>query len=1767
MAAFPPPPKKCFLCSPKNWKAPNRGLSINAVYLALLEDYTFNPGDQIEVQLFTQNVVFELPAEQYRHPIPGPFGTWSFHPSSIRLNVDPTLVGELCLCDIRINTGRWRSQFFKLRENPHKIPLPPQSHAQLQPPTAPTPTQTPPSTSTPIASTSTEPPPISPLRNSPPGYSGEFSGTSFPRDPFLNCHSEPEELDPYEFGEKIIASDSESEERSSKRQRRRDIAYWYPVDNVSEKPQPGDVVAIRDHCVSKFVDGPSILSIVPFDFMPWAIRGRPESQEEASKGVLVSLLGEVEAKVKGVVVLKPDADHFILRSGENDGFAIIKSAEEMTAADSIGKVGKVVRAGLIRIEDEISFVPVLININDAAVGTHAILKELNMLRDYVDSLKITNQFASQPPSETHHVFGDSATLDKKFISRSDEQYTMISDRIFQASSHPSASSSTSTQNTPVTIIFGMPGIGKSTLAKEFCEKAKLSPNLFDQVGYFDLRWRGDNNIPERIFTSFFSHFTGYAGPLLDTSLSLPSNALHHRVFLVIDDCDDWRVVLPFLKLGPESHILVTTQLDDLGFGDLPGVMCIPLDYMNDLDAIALICKHTSDCPDQYQQKILEYAQRIPLAISLLTGIFIEDGSSSIDALLSGENSSILFSLGKFIEHSISKIGSREEIDLFCALVHFRHWNPLPASFVIDCWGWLAEHAGYSWSETLGRQLLDTLQRRSLISVTEYYDEIPLPLCSLIYPDRLMVVSLHNMIWDYCTNNLPAVFKARSKIQAVISDHFAETALSGKYNFLSMFAPAPPTDPALQFLFRAHSTCSHLNDPEMGFYEAAYLFDGSLQQIPIYLFTHQEDLQVIRTWVVQCLRTHILIPAPPPASLFSLPGKPTLNPKLFNIRSHLFGLGSNLISDNGFFVSCLCTLWAQGALKWFLRFQGSELTEIQQLLEELLTCPGFYTSPAVVLLGSFSVSPLLVAQIIAHLENNRKTLDDLCKCPYILVRLLCALPKEVNLPSFFNSIVERLIETTHSLSNYELLPNSQTLNQYYTSEALQSLIETANESGQLSDPKMLTKIHEVHQEFFAGNTSAYHEVIMHNKSLDETDELEAKAWAPYLCCIGEGPASSEVGSSAQPNVEDTAQPNQGHFPGSSLSASSRILVCFEGLAYFFQDLHSQFQNDSRSIFDLQPLLDRFLSLNPDSINSDFLTLENALHLFEENRATYGNTTLRAFHSLHQQYGTEEHQTRRPSLKSFSNKASLFYLLLPADQARIFTRLAKLQFHCGGVIRCVDVAAVEHLWPDQTCQAWPDDPSESRWFLPLSKLGDEVYFGFSSTHSDQLDLYFLNGPSAPILPNWSISFSPNVYGFLRATTNLNDLPRVQHPSSSTSVPLNPKTNLKLALNPHSGRFRKFHIPANLVLDLFSVASHVPGKHYPIYSTGFDFSYRLETGKIKYGVSKLTGFAGKRKVGIDFDWIDTAIRELSEELFFEPDPSQLPPLIELKGFLKEVFLSSLQPESAAALEWLVARGFRRISFRTPNSRYFAYSRGLVVLLHFDMELFRHWLLDYPSTKTVAEKFQPIQEPDRTYIPIKLSELQWMNDEKQMKQQRGPALHNDGIFCPDVAAKLQKDGTHWFEIYQCYRPNETPPGTSSEISLPIFTASYPAVFYYSEKRLIPKADPFDEKKSALKLLDSWGLREPWLRHVFPGVKNIQISGISAIVEFANADAALKARDRFFDNPDHGEIHCQLVVPKLRRGKDGHNSPASNQRGQPRGGKKTQQRGRTSGPSSSRGR
>ncbi len=111
-----------------------------------------------------------------------------------------------------------------------------------------------------------------------------------------------------------------------------DYAEWLPKANPAERIFPGDIVGVFHGRVSKRTIGADMLMVA--STRPLILGNAPPEGREADY-VKVAFMGQVPVKVFGGVEL----GDYLLPSGNDNGYAVARSAEELTAVDLSRVVG------------------------------------------------------------------------------------------------------------------------------------------------------------------------------------------------------------------------------------------------------------------------------------------------------------------------------------------------------------------------------------------------------------------------------------------------------------------------------------------------------------------------------------------------------------------------------------------------------------------------------------------------------------------------------------------------------------------------------------------------------------------------------------------------------------------------------------------------------------------------------------------------------------------------------------------------------------------------------------------------------------------------------------------------------------------------------------------------------------------------------------------------------------------------------------------------------------------------------------------------------------------------------------------------------------------------------------------------------------------------------------------------------------------------------------------------------------------------------------
>jgi hypothetical protein len=445
----------------------------------------------------------------------------------------------------------------------------------------------------------------------------------------------------------------------------------------------------------------------------------------------------------------------------------------------------------------------------------------------------------------------------------------------------------------------------------------------------------------------------------------------------------------------------------------------------------------------------------------------------------------------------------------------------------------------------------------------------------------------------------------------------------------------------------------------------------------------------------------------------------------------------------------------------------------------------------------------------------------------------------------------------------------------------------------------------------------------------------------------------------------------------------LLLWCDGLSWFFHDLFCDTfpSPDGRepTFFDITLLLSRLFALNEANFTScvhdGFLNLtELAQQLKNVNEADCVEIT-----------PLQTPAPKYPDIKKYSNKVGSFFLLISSTRFQTLANLlTTTKFHCHGVFKLKSLVSIPvELWPD------------SQWFYERDTLpaqSEVIRMGQSSKFTQALDCYFIDSEQNQyVLGKWRILLD------FYANDLLQGKPMGALPASPT-----PAENLAAALvvDDRPNKYRKIIAPPAYFLD----PNHLPWSPlshdliaYPIYSAGFAFTDK--THNRIFRLSNTEGFVGKRALGVDQNWIQTAVRELAEEMFFCPDITQLPPLVRLQHLLELFFLEPSQDPSVrqATRDQLETLGLYKLSFKTKSSASLFWYKNLCLVLKIRVVSFVQWIEDQFSGffDQYDQLFEGLCNPLSTQIPVTKCSDEIIQGVSVMERRK--YIHDHGRFWPD--------------------------------------------------------------------------------------------------------------------------------------------------------------------------
>jgi len=215
---------------------------------------------------------------------------------------------------------------------------------------------------------------------------------------------------------------------------------------------------------------------------------------------------------------------------------------------------------------------------------------------------------------------------------------------------------------PVTVVYGMPGIGKTALAVHAAHR--LSAAYPDGQFYVDLLgYSSQQPLSPAEAMGILLHSTGWSGELPDTLEEMIVRwrewTARRRVLVVIDNARDIEQVRPLLPGSATCRAIVTTRSRLAG---LDSATALPVDALSKSEAVTLFTRivgsSRSSAEPQAVERVVEACEGHPLAIQLIASRFRHRDSWTVQDLLD------------HLTHSSDPL--EEFDDLITAVFHFSY---------------------------------------------------------------------------------------------------------------------------------------------------------------------------------------------------------------------------------------------------------------------------------------------------------------------------------------------------------------------------------------------------------------------------------------------------------------------------------------------------------------------------------------------------------------------------------------------------------------------------------------------------------------------------------------------------------------------------------------------------------------------------------------------------------------------------------------------------------------------------------------------------------------------------------------------------------------------------------------------------------------------------------------------------------------------------------------------------------------------------------------
>ncbi|KAL7149326.1 hypothetical protein ABFS83_05G032200 [Erythranthe nasuta] len=303
-------------------------------------------------------------------------------------------------------------------------------------------------------------------------------------------------------------------------------------------------------------------------------------------------------------------------------------------------------------------------------------------------------------------------------------------------------------------IVGMPGLGKTTLAKMIYRNSKIEYEFYSRAWVYV----SQDYSRKELFLNILSNFT----QLTDSMYKMNDENLAKELYkflekgkylIVLDDVwteEAWNdLKIAFPKNNKRSRILLTSRIKKVAIHANPNLEPHNLRFLTPEESWRLLQRKAlgaENCPEEFMKDgmhISNECQGLPLAIVVIGGILLEKGTDWWEKVARSVDAYIAMDQDKRVDNFIALSYNHLPYHLKACFIYF---GMFPEDFEIPVWklvrlwiaeGFIQQNQEMSW-EDIAEEYLEDLVGRNLVMVGRLRSNGKIKTCRI-----------HDMLHEFC----------------------------------------------------------------------------------------------------------------------------------------------------------------------------------------------------------------------------------------------------------------------------------------------------------------------------------------------------------------------------------------------------------------------------------------------------------------------------------------------------------------------------------------------------------------------------------------------------------------------------------------------------------------------------------------------------------------------------------------------------------------------------------------------------------------------------------------------------------------------------------------------------------------------------------------------------------------------------------------------------------------------------------------------------------